>query len=90
MKAVDNLGKVRRGIICGLDHSDKYYRQDCNSGKEQDKSYQYAEYRVERFGDFHATPSLLSLASKRIADSTLPPSWAALLSTCIFSVSSVV
>ena len=81
MEALDNLGKVRRGIICGLDHSNKYYRQDCNSDKEQDKSYQHSENRVKRFWDFHVAPSLLSLASNRIADSTLPPSWAALLST---------
>ena len=38
MESLDNLGKVRFGIIGGLDHSDKYNRQDCNSDKEQDKS----------------------------------------------------
>lgn len=81
MKALDKLGKVRRGIIYSLDHSDKDYRQDSNAGEEQDKSNQHSEYRVEHLGYLHVTPSLLSLASSRIADSTLPPSWAALLST---------
>ena len=57
MEALNNLGKVRRGIIGGLDHSDKYYRQDCNSGKEKNKSCQHSENRVKRFGNFHVTPS---------------------------------
>ena len=90
MKALYNLGKVRRGIICGLDHSDKYYRQDCNTGEKQDKSNQHSENRVKRLGDFHVAPSFLSLASILMADSVSPPSCFALLGTCIFSVSSVV
>ena len=81
MEALYKLGKVRRGIICGLDHSYKDYRQNCNTGEEKDKSYQHSEYRVKHFGYLHVAPSFLSLASNRIADSTLPPSWAALFST---------
>lgn len=88
MESVNDLCKVRRGIIGGLDQSYKNYCENRNTGEEKDKSYQHSENWVKRFGDFHV--DLLSLASKRIADSTLPPSWAALLSTCIFSVSSVV
>lgn len=41
MDTLDNFGKVRRGIIGGLDHSDKYYRQDRNPGEEQDKACQH-------------------------------------------------
>lgn len=81
MESLDNLGKVRRGIIGGFDHSDKYYRQDCNTGKEQDKSCQHSENRVERFGNFHVAPSFLSLASILMAASVSPPNCFALLST---------
>ena len=90
MESLNDLCKVRRGVIGGLDHSDKNYRQNCNSGEKQDKAYKDSEYRMKEFWDSHVAPSLLSLASNRIAASTLPPSWVALFSTCIFSVSSVV
>ena len=90
METLNDLRKVWRGVIGGLDHSDKDYRQNCNTGEEQDKSDKDSEYRMKEFGYPHVAPSLLSLASNLIAASTLPPSWAALLRTCIFSVSSVV
>lgn len=90
MEPLDDLRKVRRGIVGGLDHSDKDYRQNCNTSEEQDKAYEDSENRMKEFGYSHVAPSLLSLASNRIAASTLPPSWAALFSTCTFSVSSVV
>ena len=90
MEALDDFCKVRRGVIGGLDHSDKDYRQDCNTCEEQDKPCHYSENRMKEFWDSHVVPSLLSLANNRIAASTLPPSFAALLSTCTFSVSSVV
>lgn len=81
MESLDNLGKIRRGIIGGLDHSDKYYRQDCNSGEEQNKACQHSENRVKRFGNFHVFPSFLSLASILMAASVSPPNCFALLST---------
>ncbi len=81
MEALDNLGKIRRGIIGGFDHSDKYYRQDCNTGEKQDKSNQHSENGVEHFGDFHVFPSFLSLASILMAASVSPPNCFALLST---------
>lgn len=81
MEALDYLGKIRRGIIGGLDYSDKYYRQDCNSGEEEDKSCQHSKNRVKRFGDFHVAPSFLSLASILMAASVSPPNCFALLST---------
>ena len=81
MEALDNLGKVRRGIIGGLDYSDKYYRQDCNSGEKQDKSCQHSENRVKHFGDLHVAPSFLSWASILMAASVSPPNCFALLST---------
>lgn len=81
MEALDNLGKIRRGIICGLDHSDKYYRQDCNTGEKQNKSCQHSENRVKRFRNFHVAPSFLSLASILMAASVSPPNCFALLST---------
>lgn len=90
METFNELRKVRRGVIGGLDHSDKDYRQNCNTGEEKDKPCHYSENRMKEFRYPHVAPSLLSLASNRIAASTLPPSWAALLRTCIFSVSSVV
>ena len=81
MESLDNLGKVRRGVIGGFDHSDKYYRQNCNPGEEQNKAYQHSENRVEHFGNFHVTFSFLSLASILMAASVSPPNCFALLST---------
>lgn len=81
MEVLNNLSKVRRGIIGGLDHSDKYYRQNCNTGEEQDKACQHSENRVKRFGNFHVAPSFLSLASILMAASVSPPNCFALLST---------
>lgn len=81
MEALDYLGKIRRGIIGGLDYSDKYYRQDCNSGEEQNKSCQHSKNRVKRFGNFHLAPSFLLLASILMAASVSPPNSFALLNT---------
>lgn len=81
MESLDNLGKVRRGIIGGLDYSDKDYRQDCNTCEEQDKTCQHSENRVKRFGNFHVAPSFLSLASILMATSMSPPNCFALLIT---------
>ena len=81
MESLDNLGKVRRGIIDGFGHSDKYYRQDCNAGEEQDESGHNSENWMKRFGNFHVAHSFLSLASILMAASVAPPSCLALLST---------
>lgn len=43
MEALDDFCKVRRGVIGGFDHSDKYYRQDCNTGEEENCTCHYSE-----------------------------------------------
>ena len=90
METFNELRKVWCGVIGGLDHSDKDYRQNCNTGEEENKACQHSENRMKEFRYSHVAPSLLSLASNRIAASTLPPSCRALFNTCTFSVSSVV
>ena len=81
METLNDLRKVWRGVIGGLDHSDKDYRQNCNTGEEQDKSDKDSEYRMKEFGYPHVAPSLLSLASILMAASVSPPNCFALLST---------
>ena len=49
MEALNDLCKVRRGVIGGLDHSNKDYRQDCNTGEEKDKPCQHSENRMKEF-----------------------------------------
>gem|GEM_PF-5888266 len=74
METFNELRKVRRGVIGGLDHSDKDYRQDCNTCEEQDKPCHYSQNWMKEFRYSHVAPSLLSLAINRMAASTLPPS----------------
>lgn len=85
----DNLHKEWFCILNRFDSSYKGAGKDSYPDEKQYAANQYSEDGVKAFGYFHSC-SLFSLARRRMALSTFPPSFAALLSTCIFSVSSVV